>query len=285
MLYFNGKFLSADLVTIDPTDRGFLLGDGVFETWRAYQGKMIGLQAHWERLKRGAEVLHIPLELSFSDLLTISKKLLEHNHLLQTDACLRFTLSRGVGPRGLLPPKVVQPSMMLTASPLTNFSFPPARVKTVSIRRNEFSPLAGIKSLSYLENILAKMEAVDASFTEAILLNTQNFIAEASCANFFMLNAENSLLTPRIEDGALPGITRLKIIELAKSMRIEVKETSISVEQVYQAKELFLTNSLIEILPIEQFNHCQFETSAFQLTTILRSKFTEYITTKAIRDI
>ncbi|MCW5590096.1 MAG: aminotransferase class IV family protein [Legionellales bacterium] len=178
-----------------------------------------------------------------------------HNGLTAKDASLRLTITRGTGHRGLLPPTDPKPTVMLTAFPFSAHALPPANIFITSIRRNEFSPLCNIKSLSYLDNVLARREAVKNGADEGILLNTKGNVAEASAANIFMVNRDGIVITPRLEDGALPGITRGMIINICKELDIEISESVITQQELLSAKEVFLTNSLIEIQPVKKIDH------------------------------
>lgn len=266
MIYLNEEFFSPESLKISGDDRGFLLGDGLFETMRSYQGRVFCLQEHWQRLKNSADYLEIPFAMSCVELAKIVAELLKKNNLSDQAASLRLTVTRGSGPRGLLPPQVVKPTIMLAAFPLADLSAT-VTACVVDIRRNELSPLARIKSLNYLDNILAKMAAVKAGFNEAILLNCQGHVAEASAANIFLVTQQNQLITPRIEDGALPGVTRQIVINLAKQLNIAVQEKIVLLDDLMNAKEIFLTNSLIEIQPIHQLRNKIMDTNIPGLVT------------------
>ena len=275
MIYLNGKFISAELGKIDFNDRGFLLGDGLFETMRAYQGKTPWLKEHWQRLEKSAGYLEIPLIISFDELGGIINELLSQNNLLAQDASLRLTVTRGSGPRGLLPPNNVKPTLMLTAFGLPAFEVAAVDACVVNIRRNELSPLANIKSLNYLENVLAKMAAVKLGSQEAILLNSKNHVAEASAANIFCVTEKMELITPRIEDGALPGITRQVVIHLAEKLNIPIAEKIVNVDDLTHAAEIFLTNSLIEIQPVGRFNGKIINKNSPSIVEILQNAYRE----------
>jgi len=161
-------------------------------------------------------------------------------------------LTRGPGPRGLIPPPRPRPTVLITAAPLSQIHFPPAQaIIAKDIRRNEHSPSATIKSLNYLDNILARRQAEQAGADEALLFNTAGNLAEASTANLFIVH-EGTLQTPPISEGALPGITRSVVLELALKLGIPTEETSIAADDLQRAEEAFLTNSIIEIRPLLQ---------------------------------
>lgn len=265
MIYLNGQFLSPDQAKIATNDRGFLLSDGLFETIRVYQGKPFALKEHWARLTKAAEVLELPIELSYEKTEKIITELLDLNTLKGAEANLRLTITRGTGPRGLNYPDDTKPTVMIAAFPYVAHTIHPANVTISTIRRNEYSPLANIKSLSYLDNVLARREAVKQHFDEAILLNTQGNIVEASAANIFLVTKNDILVTPRLEDGALPGITRQMVLKLAAKNHIRTEERSIQPKELLTAKEIFLTNSIIEIQAIKQIQdrtlHCDEKTT------------------------
>ncbi|MEA3349260.1 MAG: aminotransferase class IV [Chloroflexota bacterium] len=246
MIYLNGQLLPDDQARINPADRGFLLGDGVFETMRAYRGHIFQLDAHLDRLVAGANFLGIPLPLSRDALTRGLYATLRANQLSQQGASLRLTLTQGPGPRGLIPPPHPQPTLLITAAPLSRTSFPPAKAIIASTRRNEHSPLAKIKSLNFLDNVLARREAAAQNVDEALLLNTAGNLAEASASNLFIVR-DGILQTPPISDGALPGITRTVVLKLAAKLGIPAVETSLAPETLLRAEEAFLTNSIIEI--------------------------------------
>ncbi len=251
MIYLNGDIIPADSARISPADRGLLLGDGIFETLRAYGGRIFRLHAHLDRLIASANFLGIPIPISREALSQALDATLEANQLSQSDAALRLTLTRGAGPRGLSFPPNPKPTLLISATSLDNPHLPPAKALITSIRRNQHSPLAKIKSLNFLDNILARQEATSQGFDEALMLNSAGQLAEASAANLFIVS-KACLLTPPIHDGALPGVTRAVIFELARSLAIAIKESSMGRDDVAQADEAFLTNSLIEVQPLIQ---------------------------------
>ena len=229
----NGQLLDAAAAGIAATDRGFTLGDGLFETIRVRQGRMQRLPAHIARLTRGAQILGIPLP--DQELLKALERVRTANEL--EDGVLRLTLTRGSGPRGVLPPARPEPTLLITAAPMSPPP-PPARLIIATItRRNEMSPLSGVKSLNYLDNILARQEAATRQADDAVLLNTQGRIAETSIANIFAV-IEGRLLTPPMRDGALPGVMRAAMLGQG------AREQTLQCEDLAGAEEVFLTSSL-----------------------------------------
>jgi len=246
LVYLNGQLLPLSQARIDPTDRGLLLGDGLFETMRAEAGRIFRLGAHLARLRSGAGVLRLPLSLSDDELSAALQMTLAANELTTSSAALRLTLTRGLGPRGLLPPTDPRPTLLMTTSQLPDSPLAPATAHIASIRRNEHSPLSNLKSLNYLDNLLARQEAAAHGADEALLLNTAGHLAEASSANLFVVMG-GVLRTPPLADGVLPGITRAVVLELAAEMGQPAVEASLTPADLARAEEAFLTNSMIGV--------------------------------------
>ena len=256
MLYLNGEFIPANQFKIESSDRGFLLSDGLFETMRVYNGKVFGLEDHYARFVIGAAALKMPVPVKLEEVNAIILKLLEANGLSQKDATLRITLTRGSGPRGLLPPASPKQTVLVTVAPLPVSQHAPIKLHVSNTtRRNERSPLSNIKSLCYLDNVLAKMEAVENKADEAVLLNTRDHVASASAANIFIVTKDNKIITPRIEDGILPGITRKFVIDICKENNIPLLEQAVTVEDLLSAKEVFITNSIVEMQLVASINN------------------------------
>ena len=241
--WLNGSLVAAETDCLSPADRGFTLGDGLFETLRAQGGRVLRLEAHLARLAQGAQVLGFALPAY--DLRSALAATLAAN------ACdagtLRLTLSRGVGARGVLPPRVPTPTVLITLAPLPAKAEPARLTLARRTRRNEMSPLSRIKSLNYLDNIIARMEADERGYDDALLLNTQGRVAESSSANLFLVRA-GRLLTPPIAEGALPGVRR------AALMARGAEEALLQPEDLLMAEEMFLTTSL-GIRPVAVFEH------------------------------
>ncbi len=235
-LWLNGQLVPDDLARLDPRDRGFMLGDGLFETIRLEDGWIAYLDRHLARLRQGADFLGIPLHWSDAEIETGLNALIAAERL--TDASFRITLSRGPGERGIAPPTVPTPTLLITIGKLPPAGPPLRAVIATVTRRNEASPLSRLKTLNYLDNILARQEALGRDADEAILLNTRGLVAEASIANLFVLSA-GVLKTPPIGDGALPGIMRRALIEHCGAV-----EASLVPEDLMAATAVFLSNSL-----------------------------------------
>ncbi|HLG86188.1 MAG TPA: aminotransferase class IV [Alphaproteobacteria bacterium] len=230
----NGKLVAPDEARIDPGDRGFTLGDGLYETIRVRNGAPLRLERHFDRLARGLALLGLPPvdPASIGDSI---RAVLTANAL--EEAAVRITVSRGPAARGIAPEPDPRPTIVIGVSPY----LAPAPVSLITAtvtRRNEHSPLSRVKSTNCLDAILARIEASDRGAGEALLLNTAGRVAEATIANLFAV-VDGALLTPPIADGALPGIMRGAVIE-----GMGAREQSLTPSDLAGAEELFLTSSL-----------------------------------------
>jgi len=232
----NGVLSDTTTARIDPADRGFTLGDGIYETIAVRKNAVRHLAAHLARLRQGAQMLGIPLPGDDQHIAQQIGATVTANAL--SEAVVRVTLTRGPGVRGLVPPPNPIPTFVISVAPLPP-PVEPARVMiAATTRRNEHSPLSRIKHLNTLDNILARREASAAGLDDALLRNTAGNIAESTIANVFVL-VDGYMLTPPIADGALPGIMRGEAIKLAKA-----EERSVTVEMLTRASEVFLTSAL-----------------------------------------
>lgn len=242
-----------DAPALDPRDRGFTLGDGLFETIRALGGRLPLLALHLARLRSSTEIIGLPLPWTDAFLAASIDDVVSANHL--TDAAVRLTVSRGVpSVRGLLPDPQPTPTLVIDVEPFTGY--PPALYErgaslvTSPVRRDERSLLSRVKSLSRLEHVLARQAAARAAADEALMLNTAGRVASASAANVFIVTGQR-LLTPPLEEGPLPGVVRGLILhELASAAGVEVAERALTSEDVQAADAVFLTNALLGILPV-----------------------------------
>lgn len=232
----NGTLMKAATARIDPTDRGFILGDGLFETMLAQTGQIPRLPAHLHRLRAGARVLRLPLCMTDAELNAQLHATLAASGL--SAAVLRLTITRGPADRGLLPPMHPVPTVLITAGPLPPPSPPVRAAIATTTRRNQHSPLSRIKSLNALDNILACQEAADRGVEEAVLLNVVGRLAETTIANLFLL-IDGAVLTPPVTDGALPGVMRADVMA-----RVGAVEAPLTLADLFQATEIFLTNAL-----------------------------------------
>jgi len=232
----NGKMIDDETAHIAVNDRGFLLGDGVFETIAVRRGQAKRLNAHLARLRHDASVIGLALPWPDTTLMSLIERVAHANDL--TEAVVRVTVSRGPAARGLLPPATPEPTLLITASAMPDLSEPVRVIISTVTRRNEHSPLSRIKNLNYLDNILARQDAAQKNADDAILLNTVGRVAESTVANVFAL-IDGGLVTPPLSDGALPGVMRADVIKLGRG-----EERAITPEMLKASSEVFLTNAL-----------------------------------------
>jgi branched-chain amino acid aminotransferase len=251
LVYINGEIVSRDKAQILVSDRGLLYGYGLFETMRSYKGHVFCLDRHIARLVNSAGVLGIRESLESEKLEMGVSRTLKANGF--DDARIRLTVTAGEGGRSIAAPVSGKVTIIITVEdlivPSTEVYSKGLRTSIVSVRRNAQSPICHLKALGYLENLLAHAEAIDNGSDEAILLNGDGFVAECSASNIFVVDA-GKIITPPIEAGILPGITRGVVIELAAQLGIKLTQEAVSVEMLLNAEEVFITNSVIEIMPI-----------------------------------
>jgi branched-chain amino acid aminotransferase len=244
-IWCNGQLLSVESTRIDPRDRGFTLGDGLYETIRVRDGRILRVDRHFARLGDGLKLLDIRLKVDENALTGAMLAVLRANAL--SDAALRLTVSRGVAQRGMAPDPTARPTVVISA--VAYAPQPPARVMVSTVtRRNAASPISRVKTTSCLDSILARMEAVQHGVDDAILLNGEGWVAEATAANIFAV-IDGVLVTPPIRDGALPGVMRAAVMS-----HMPLGECSLSVDDLARAGEIFLTSSL-GIRPVVVFEH------------------------------
>lgn len=238
----------------DLTDRGLLLADGVFDTSRVVSGRIILKQAHIARLVRDAAALGISV--TSAELKALATEAVPTGG----SGALRLTVTRGPGARGLAGETSSAPTLMARFSPLeASFPMAPVRLGISAIRRNPTSPTARHKTLSYTDNIMALREAMAAGHDEALLLSSEGRVACASAANVFARFGDR-LVTPPVSNGAMPGIIRNWLLEVAASAGFQVAEESLLLERFAQADGIFLTNSLRIFQPVISFSGREFET-------------------------
>ena len=237
-LYLNGSLVRRDEAAISARDPAVAHGRALIETFRSHGGRVFRLAQHYERLCSGAPVLGLTIPLTLPDLEAAVAGVLARNEA--PDARLRLTVSSG--------------AVVLTADPVSDY--PPElyqrgmHATIADVRRNETSPLSRVKcAAGLLDGILARERALGAGFDEAIMLNTHGLVAEATVSNVFVAR-KGRLLTPTIESGALPGVTRAAVIDLARESSIEAAEAELTLEGLCTSDEAFLTNSVMGVMPL-----------------------------------
>lgn len=251
-IYLNGRLVPKEEAVVSVFDHGLLYGDGVFEGIRAYNGRVFRLEEHLERLYRSAQALVLDVGLPLADLKKAVLDTLQANQL--RDAYIRLVVTRGVGDLGLDPKKCPRATVFIIADKIALY---PAEcythgleVNTVSTRRNSIQALnPNIKSLNYLNNILAKIEAGLSGVREAIMLSLEGYVAECTGDNIFYIKG-NRLVTPPPVAGALEGITRAAVMDLAAQAGLTVEERLFTPVDLYTAEEVFLTGTAAEVIPV-----------------------------------
>ena len=236
-VFWGGQLVAASKARVDFVDRGLTLGDGLFETIAVRDGRAARLNAHLIRLRDGAYIIGLNVPLGDQELSAALQDVIDANGI--SEGILRLTLTRGPAPRGLLPPVPAQPSLLITgaAQDETMAKGVNAVIATVT-RRNEHSPLSGIKTIGFLDEILAAREAALRGADEALLLNSSGNLAEATVANLFLV-IDGGTVTPPVIDGALPGVMRAEVIKVLAAAERTLKPADLAI-----ASEAFLTNSL-----------------------------------------
>ena len=251
-VWLNGEFVRKNEAKISVFDHGFLYGDGVFEGIRAYGGRVFRLEKHLQRLWESAKAITLKIPLSREKLTEKVLQTLRKNKL--KDAYIRLVISRGEGDLGLDPRKCPHPQIIIIVDKINIYSEElyekGLKITIVSTRRNIPSALnPRIKSLNYLNNILAKIEANLSGTPEAIMLNKDGYVAECTGDNIFIIEGEN-LVTPPTWVGALKGITRDVVMELAQKEGISVQERVFTPAALYASDECFLTGTAAEVIPV-----------------------------------
>ncbi|MFA5146772.1 MAG: aminotransferase class IV [Candidatus Omnitrophota bacterium] len=251
MVWMNGRFVDIDKAKVPISDRGFLYGDGVFETMRSYAGVIFRLDRHLDRLFGAFRVMKMDPPYAKKYLRGIAYRVLKANNL--KSAYIRMAVTRGEGRFGIGYRDIFTPNTVVVAKEFEEYPRWMHKrgisAKVVDLRQNELSPLSGIKSLNFMPYILARLHAKEEGFDEAILANTKGHIAEAATSNIFIVRGY-CLITPSLESGILPGITRGAVIEIAKRLKMRVIEKPVTRGELLGADEVFLTNSLAEVLPV-----------------------------------
>ncbi len=250
--YIDGKLYAKDDAKISVYDHGLLYGDGVFEGIRSYGGRVFRMQAHLDRLWNSAKAILLNIPISKEQMAKAIEDTLSANGI--QDGYIRVVVTRGAGSLGLDPNRCANPQVIVITDYISLYPDELYRngleIVTVSVARNHPAALSPrIKSLNYLNNILAKIEGQQAGCVEALMLNHKGEVAECTGDNIFLVRS-GALLTPSMESGILEGITREAVIEIARAAGIEVREIPLTKHDVYVADECFLTGTAAEVVPV-----------------------------------
>lgn len=252
LVYLDGRFVPAEQAMVSVFDHGFLYGDGIYETMRAYGGRIFLLDKHLSRLKRSAEAIDLRLPLTLEAIGDALSESITVNKL--QEAYIRMQVSRGPGEIGLDPALCPAPTMVIVAKPFHDY--PPEQfengVSTAIVQTRRNHPLAinpSIKSTNFLNNILARIETLKSGVYEGIMLNWEGYLTEGTTSNLFLVR-KNVLFTPHVDSGILEGVTRGLVLYLARKLRIQTKESLLRPKDLYEADECFITNTTLEVLPV-----------------------------------
>ena len=251
-IYIGGQFFDKENAKISVYDHGLLYGDGVFEGMRSYSGKVFRMQAHLDRLYESAMAICLTIPIPKEQLQADINKTLQINSL--RDAYIRLVVTRGSGSLGLDPNRTSNPQVIIIADSISlypeEYYQKGLKIITASTIRNHPAALSPrVKSLNYLNNIMAKIEGLQAGCIEALMLNIKGEVAECTGDNIFIVK-NGVLRTPPKDAGILEGITRNAIIDLAKVLRIPAEEVTLTRHDLFIADECFLTGSAAEVIPV-----------------------------------
>ncbi|MDR0901495.1 MAG: branched-chain-amino-acid transaminase [Opitutaceae bacterium] len=255
-IYLDGKFVDQADAKISVFDHGLLYGDGIFEGIRLYSGNIFRLEDHLERLEYSAKAILLKMPWTRKEISDATCETCRQNNL--SDAYIRLVVTRGVGDLGLSPWLCAKPSLFIIADKIAlypdEYYTKGLEIVTVPTRRvgpATFSP--AIKSLNYLNNIMAKIEARQFGAFEAIMLNDQGYVAECTGDNVFIVH-KGEIITPSATQGALKGITRGAIFDIAKDTGVPIREDNLTRYDVWNADEVFLTGTAAETIPITKLD-------------------------------
>jgi branched-chain amino acid aminotransferase len=251
MVYLNGSLVPRAKASISVFDHGFLYGYGLFQTMRAYNGKLFLLDRHVKRLYDAARIIGLGQKLSGLDLEKACRDTLKANNL--KDARVRLTVTNGDGAALPWADSGGKPTVVVTTQPYTPFSKEKYRegfkVGIASVKRSRQSVVSSMKSINYLLNVMARMEVAERGLDEALLLNDDGYIAEGGGSNVFFVRSSR-LVTPAPNSGIIPGVTREVVMELAEGLGIGLTEGTVGLAIIKQCDEAFMTNALIEVMPL-----------------------------------
>ncbi len=255
-IYVNGKLVDKDRAHVSVFDHGLLYGDGVFEGIRSYDGLIFRLKQHVDRLFKSAYAIELKIPMTKNEIIGAIIKTLKANKL--KDAYIRLGITRGIGDLGLDPRKCKMPTTFIITDKIAlyprEFYQKGLEIVTANTKRNLPQALnPQIKSLNYLNNILAKIEAIKYGVEEAIMLSYNDYVTECTGDNIFMVK-NGELLTPPIDVGTLEGITRDAVIGLAEKIDVPFYEKLLRMEDLYSATEVFLTGTAAEIVPVSKID-------------------------------
>lgn len=278
-IWLDGKLVDEADAKVSVFDHGLLYGDGVFEGIRIYDGRVFELEAHLRRLYESAKVIRLQVPMDKEELVEVIKKTVEANGIV--DGYIRLLVTRGVGTLGLNPFLCKNSSLVIIADkiqlyPEELYETGMRIVSATTVRNHPLAIPPQVKSMNYLNNIIAKIEALDNDVPEAVMYNHEGYVAEATGDNVFIVR-DGVIYTPPVEAGALEGITRNLVIKLAKEENLGVVEKNLTRCDLYICNEFFLTGTAAEVIGIVEIDGRTIgDGKPGPITKRLREKFFEY---------
>ena len=256
LIYLDGKLVPESEAKVSVFDHGLLYGDGCFEGIRIYNGRVFRLTEHLVRLYESARSICLTIPISIEEMEKATVETVAANNL--RDGYIRLLITRGVGPLGLNPYQCPKAGIIIIASGITLYAAEKyetgLNLITCATRRPTPAALSPqVKSLNYLNNIMAKIECIQAGCEEGIMLNEQGYVAECTGDNVFVIK-NGQVYTPTIASGALNGITRMAVIEVMREMGLQIHEITMTRHEIYTADECFLTGTAAEVIPAVQYD-------------------------------
>jgi aminodeoxychorismate lyase len=254
VVFLNGQFVAEQQAVVSVSDRGFLYGDGLFETMRVFKGRPFRMAQHLERMVRGAEFLKFKLPFAPKELQRLAEQLIEKNQM--PDAVLRVTLTRGAGDRGYTPKNCGEPTILMSlhsAPPIDPARAPQCSLVTSAHRIPASDAVSSFKTTNKLLQVAARLEADAQNADEALLLNSNGEVAEAAAANIFWIYHDKVCTVPTGR-GVLPGITRAVVLEICQNLGFQTNKRVIKPEALRNGEGIFLTQSVQGIVEVVQFN-------------------------------
>jgi branched-chain amino acid aminotransferase len=251
-IYIDGKFYAEANAKVSVFDHGLLYGDGIFEGIRFYNGRVFRLEEHLVRLWDSARSICLEIPMTMREMTEAVLETIRQNHL--RDGYIRLLVTRGIGNLGLNPTQCKSPSVIIIAATIAlyheDFYTKGLTIVTCATRRSNPAALnPAVKSLNYLNNVMARVEANLAGADEALMLNDEGYVAECTADNIFIVK-HGQISTPPIAAGALRGITRSVVFEIAAELGVKVRETNLTRHDIFVADECFLTGTAAEIVPV-----------------------------------
>jgi branched-chain amino acid aminotransferase len=278
-IWIDNGFVDKEDAKISVFDHGLLYGDGVFEGIRVYNSKIFERQAHLKRLFESAKTIRLVVPMSANELTDAMEKAVQENHV--ANGYIRLIITRGIGDLGLDPFLCKKAGVIIIAAhiqlyPEEMYENGIKAISAATLRNHPMSLPSQVKSLNYLNNILAKIEAIDAGAAEAIMYNQQGFVAEASGDNVFIVK-NGVIFMPPVQAGSLDGITRQVVVNLAKEENIPVMEKNLTRFDLYTADEFFLTGTAAEVIGVAEIDGRVIgDGRPGPVTRLLRKKFFDY---------